>query len=633
MFFLGYISVIELHNWWRMRAATDPTGTSSRQIRFRLFEPLALAAIVLAFVSPTSALAQHRARVAKNLQPLIAAKSADEIQTVVQVPQAEVDRLSKMYGVRVAERLEMGALLKGSAALFDALANDEAVHALSANDTVMSTMAVATQSTGANQLWADSNGRRYFDGATGAGVGVAIIDSGIAPHDDLARRVRLALDFTKSEAGAVDTYGHGTHLAGIVAGSGRGSKNSEGTAYLGMAPGADLISLKVLGSDGTGEVVTVIRAIEWVIANRARYKIRVVNLSLGHVATSSYRDDPLAQAVERAVAAGLVVVSSAGNWGKTEDGTPIVGAIVSPGFTPGALTVGAMNTKKTVSRADDTMATYSSRGPVGDPDDQSTWEIKPDVVAPGNAIVATGLTGTHLYDTYPDRRVAGDNGGTYLTLSGASMATAVVSGAVAQLLQLQPGLSPAQVKFALQYTAEPLDGFGLFDQGAGSINVALAASLVRERYVFSAPTENTIAGETIKGGGIAFGTALPQVVEVSANGLYWGGRNGVSGDGLYWGGRNGVSGDGLYWGGRGVSGDGLYWGGRGVSGDGLYWGGRNGVSGDGLYWGGRGVSGDGLYWGGRSGVSGDALSGRSADNLLTLRADSLVISPERLLRK
>src|SRR5262249_46648969 len=150
---------------------------------------------------------------------------------------------------------------------------------------------------------------------------------------------------------------------------------------------------------------------------------------------------------------------------------------VSPGYTPGALTVGALNTRGTVARSDDTIATYSSRGPVGDPDDPSSWELKPDIVAPGNAIEGAATTDSALWRDYPERRVYGASGGTYLTLSGTSMAAAVVSGAVAQVLQAQPKLSPAQVKFALQYTAEPLKGFGMIEQGAGSLNVPLAVEL------------------------------------------------------------------------------------------------------------------------------------------------------------
>ena len=237
------------------------------------------------------------------------------------------------------------------------------------------------------------------------------------------------------------------------------------------------------------------------------------------------------------------------------------------------------------------MATYSSRGPVGDPSDSKTWKIKPDLVAPGNAIVSAGLPGTHLYDNYVDRQVAGDAGGTYLTLSGSSMATAVVSGAVALLLQAEPRLSPTDVKFALQYTAEQLPDFGLIDQGAGSVNVPLATALVVGRSIEAIEAGNDIAGETIAAGSVVFGTAQA-----------------VNGDGLFWGGRA-VNSDGLFWGGRGVNSDGLFWGGRAVNSDGLFWGGRA-VNSDGLFWGGRAVNSDGLFWGGRCRQQRRALLGR-----------------------
>src|SRR5690606_37606196 len=181
-------------------------------------------------------------------------------------------------------------------------------------------------------------------------------------------------------------------------------------------------------------------------------------------------------------------------------GTPVIGMVVSPGFTPGALTAVALNTKGTVLRSDDGVATYSSRGPVGDPDDQSTWIIKPDLVAPGNAIVSAGAQGSHLWDYYPSRRVIGECGGTSLVLSGSSMATAVTSGAVAQLLQLQPKLTPAEVKFALQFTAQRLNDFGLIEQGAGSLNVPLAAALVASRGGPAAPESVEIEGEFIAAG-------------------------------------------------------------------------------------------------------------------------------------
>ena len=253
----------------------------------------------------------------------------------------------------------------------------------------------------------------------------------------------------------VDQYGHGTHLAGIVAGSGAGSRTDNNAGYIGMAPGAAIISEKVLDENGIGYVSDVIEAIDWTIENRLRFNIRVINLSLGHHADQDWADDPLAQAVERAVRAGLVVPAAAGNQGKTADGTPVVGAVISPGFDPLALTVGALNTHGTVDRSDDTVATFSSRGPVGDRNDSSHWVMKPDMVAPGNAIVAAGVEGSTLWKNYPALRVMGARGEPYLMLSGTSQATAVVSGAVALLLQAAPNThtGPSQVRAPVQRRA------------------------------------------------------------------------------------------------------------------------------------------------------------------------------------
>jgi serine protease AprX len=510
------------------------------------------------------------------------------------------------------------------------------VGALSADDVVVSTMAVTTQSTGASLLWKGANSN--FGGLTGEGVGVAVLDSGVAPHPDIINRLALTLDFTSDEGVTNDGYGHGTHVAGIIAGSGAGSRSDAGSSYVGMAPGATIVSLRVLGDDGTGYVSDVIEGIDWAIANKDRYKLRVLNVSLGHAATSAYADDPLAQAVERAVAAGLVVVSSAGNLGKTEDGTPVIGAVVSPGYTPGALTVGALNTHGTVARSDDGVATYSSRGPVGDPDDSATWEIKPDIVAPGNAIVSAGAPGSYLWNTFPERRVEGSNGGTYLTLSGSSMATAVVSGAVAQLLQLEPKLTPAEVKFALQFTAQRLDGFGIVEQGAGSLNVPLAAALVASRGERFAPESVEIGGEMVEAGKIAFSSTPTWTASnpkgngdavVWGNTIIWGnripvGNSTIWGTTIIWGnrGNGGVGGDTIIWGNRGngggVGGNTIIWGNRGagawadslVWGSTIIWGNRAGAST--IIWGNRGggdVEGNTIIWGnrGNGGVSGDTI--------------------------
>ena len=193
-----------------------------------------------------------------------------------------------------------------------------------------------------------------------------------------------------------------------------------------MAPGAHLINLRVLAADGSGQSSDVLEAIDWTIENKARYGIRVLNVSLGHPAFEPAADDPLVQAVERAVRAGIVVVCSAGNLGKHPvTGQPIIGAINSPGNSPSVITVGALNTKGTPQRSDDVVATYSSRGPTyGD------GFVKPDLVAPGNRIVSLAAPVSKLWVEHPEQR----RGFGYIELSGTSQATAVVAGAAALVL-------------------------------------------------------------------------------------------------------------------------------------------------------------------------------------------------------
>jgi serine protease AprX len=190
-----------------------------------------------------------------------------------------------------------------------------------------------------------------------------------------------------------------------------------------------------------------------------------MNLSLGHPVTEPSSTDPLCIAVAKATAAGIVVIVSAGNAGKLPDGTPVLGGISSPGNSPYAITVGAINTRGTVARADDIMATYSSRGPT-----KFENVVKPDVVAPGNKIVSLETTGSTLSRTYSQFHVAGKPGNSYMHLSGTSMAAAVVTGGVALLMQAHPNISAAQVKIALQTGSTYMWDGGLMGGGAGSVN-------------------------------------------------------------------------------------------------------------------------------------------------------------------
>src|SRR4029453_18134755 len=206
----------------------------------------------------------------------------------------------------------------------------------------------------------------------------------------------------------------------------------------------------------------------------SKYNIRVVNLSLGRPVTESYLDDPMAQAIERVYRAGVVVVASAGNYGKTQDGRMVFGGITSPGNSPLAITAGALDTKGTVARSDDSVADFSSRGP-------TLYDriIKPDLAAPGRRIVSLYAPGSTLAKKYPANLADGNGENGLFTLSGTSMAAAVVSGAAALVLEANPQLNPLQARIALQMSSTFLPDEGLAAAGAGSLNAAAAVKLAQ----------------------------------------------------------------------------------------------------------------------------------------------------------
>lgn len=325
------------------------------------------------------------------------------------------------------------------------------------------------------------DGVRSTSPLVGRGVTVAVIDSGIHPAPDFQGRIAAFVDFTGENAKvATDPYGHGTHVAGTIGGWSRDVS--------GVATGVTLIGLRVLDSTGVGTTSRVIRALQWAIEHRRSHAIDIVNLSLGHPVYEPAATDPLVQAVEAAVRAGLIVVVSAGNMGNHPD-TGLVGyaGVSSPGNAPSAITVGAVRTQGTTRRTDDLVADYSSRGP--------SWYdafAKPDVVAPGHRVLAASSDTAALYQAFPVLRgVSKDPRRQYLYLSGTSMATAVTSGTVALAVEagrrafgVKP--TPRQVKAMLMQTAFPMvDAAGapydVLTQGAGALNggglVALGASL------------------------------------------------------------------------------------------------------------------------------------------------------------
>ncbi|HEY8462648.1 MAG TPA: S8 family peptidase [Bacillota bacterium] len=276
-------------------------------------------------------------------------------------------------------------------------------------------------------------------GLTGAGVVVAVIDTGIYPHPDLTvpeNRILAWHNLVGTQTTPYDDNGHGTHVAGIIAGNGHSSKGR----YCGVAPQACLIGIKALEADGSGTLSTVISGIEWCLKNRTALKIDIINLSLGSLAQESYRTDPLCRATSAAWKAGIVVCTAAGNEG------PDTGTINTPGINPLIITVGNSNDQQTISGNDDQLNNTSSRGPTIDN------LIKPDLLAPGTEV-------TSLW-----------NRKGYKTLTGTSMATPMVAGAVALILEKWPTLKPDEIKGLLKKHARSL-GLGALLQGAGVLNI------------------------------------------------------------------------------------------------------------------------------------------------------------------
>jgi serine protease AprX len=317
------------------------------------------------------------------------------------------------------------------------------------------------------------------EGVSGRGVGVAIIDSGIEPSEDFGSRITAFYDFTRGGIATApfDEYGHGTHVAGLIGSSGRLSSG----AFQGVAPDVHFVGLKVLDRKGTGSTSDVISALEFVTANKDALGVQIVNMSLGHDIYAPAKYDPLVQAVERASASGLIVVTAAGNAGRLHKNSPSgYTGITSPGNAPSAITVGAVATNNTTTRDDDTVAPYSSRGP--------TWFdalVKPDVVAPGDRLLSDDAQNSFLDELLPGKKIKVKGRQTLLELSGTSMAAGVTSGVVALMVEQHDATRPRGarpltanlVKAMLQFSALPIEGADRLTQGTGGINAAGAVAL------------------------------------------------------------------------------------------------------------------------------------------------------------
>lgn len=343
-------------------------------------------------------------------------------------------------------------------------------------------------------------------GLSGRGVGVAVLDSGVCSSTttdpDLngyggKSRIVWSQNFVSGETRTRDQVGHGTFVAGVIAGNGAQSSQTSGTSYnthtfYGIARCANIVSLRVLNGQGVGQVSDVMAAIEWAIANRDAYNIRVLNLSLGHAAGDYYQNDPLCQMCEYAWSRGIFVVVAAGNNGRLNS-TPTdgfanegygtaYGSIASPGNDPYVITVGALkqNPADPTNRAAYRIATYSSRGP-----SRLDFVLKPDIVTAGNHVVSLRLPNSLLEPQYDPTNLVpvsaywmNPPGGTqsaYFQLSGTSLSAAVVSGAAALMYQADPTLSPDTIKARMMLGADKFPENGdIFSYGAGVLNIPAA---------------------------------------------------------------------------------------------------------------------------------------------------------------
>ena len=432
-------------------------------------------------------------------------------------------------------------------------------------------------------------------GYDGTGIGVAVIDSGVNDsHADLLdstesySRVVYHQDFTGTATSNLsgaqyDLYGHGTHVAGIIGGNGYLSAGR----FAGVAPNVNFVDLRALDANGSGSDSSVIAAIQQAIALKDTYNIRVINLSLGRGIPLSYTVDPLCKAVEAAWKSGIVVVVAAGNYGRLSvSGSNGFGTITAPGNDPLVLTVGAMKSMTTYSRNDDRKASFSSKGP-------TTYDhvVKPDIMAMGNDVVSLAAPGATLETAHPQFLVTGNDGNNdYFRLSGTSMATPVVSGAVALMLEQNSSLTPDQVKARLMKTAYKsfprssvswvphmsrnfTEFYDLLSVGSGYLDVqaalanqdlapanvgaALSPSALYDSVTHTVTLSNgnsmVLPNSVVWGASVVWGTSVVWGANVSGSSVVWGASlpwndNQLTAFSVVWGASTGTSATSVVWG-------------------------------------------------------------------------------------
>jgi serine protease AprX len=374
------------------------------------------------------------------------------VEAIVQfengVNSSAAHKLVRANGGRVTGDLPIinGLVARMSAGRANGLAHVKGVRVVSLNAAVKKTGLVGGIDTSLIQTSYPNSVRapKAWSEATGKGVGVAVVDTGIAgtlpdfrgSQSDSTSRVVATVATNPYATGDGDSYGHGTHVAGIIAGNGGNRPNGDTLKgnYVGVAPDANLVSVKVADEQGNATLLDVIYGLQFAVDNKDAYNIRVVNLSLESTQAQSYKTDPLDAAAEAAWFNGIVVVAAAGNRGTTADAVDY-----APGNDPYVISVGGVDDQGTKNTTDDGVADWSSRGTTQD------GFAKPDVLAPGAHIVSTLAPNSEFSSLCPSCVVDGQ----YIRAGGTSMAAPMVAGAVADMLQARPNLTPNQVKAAV----------------------------------------------------------------------------------------------------------------------------------------------------------------------------------------
>jgi len=543
------------------------------------------------------------ARQDKLAPELQASSQQDNVKVIISykvVPGTEHLRKLNGHGGQVTKDLsslrELAVTLPANRV--DDLSNDDDIAYISPDRPVTAFLDTPAPAILANYAW--------NKGLDGSNIAVAVIDSGIRGASKVTfkelttwntsnSRIVYSKSWINDGWGTTDHFGHGTHVAGLIGANGFYSTGALYTAtFKGIAPNVNLVNLRVLDQNGAGQDSDVIAAIQTAISLQKKYNIRVINLSLGRPVFESYTLDPLCQAVEAAYQAGIVVVVSAGNLGRDNSfQNNGYATITAPANDPYVITVGSMKMMGTPDRADDLIATYSSKGPT-----LIDHIAKPDLVAPGNQMVSllslSAVLGSEFtsnmvplssYQTGPTFGLPSPN---YYVMSGTSMAAGVASGAVALLLQANPQLTPDQVKARLMKTAyktfpqyssytDPstsvtyTDQYDVFTVGAGYLDIqaaldstAVSAGLAKSPAVQYDPTTQSVY--FVNDNFAVWGGSSPDWSSFAV----WGGNAFVSSDFAVWGGSNpwasfAVWGGSAPWGQSSDSGFFAVWGGSAVT--------------------------------------------------------------------